>query len=163
MPAPMKPYASAKDRLIIRGSDAGAFIFAGLLAVGGLLVINSNRHAWTALALVVIDGVAVFLLMGWYQRSKTIAVFPDHLLLTAWLEQRHIPLEKLDALSLRSTLVGRSLHQTIVCWGQAGQELGEIPIAPFGKEQVAQLLSVVQSDHPSVTLDRELQHFLQTA
>jgi hypothetical protein len=162
MPAPRTRYSLARERLIIRGTDAGAFMIAAFWVVICFLLAGWSQLPWPALAFMFIGGTTLFLLIGWFQRSKTIAVFPDHLRLTAWLEHRRIPLETLVAFSLRSTMEGRSLRQTIICWDQDGQELGEIPTAPFRKDDLAQLLSVVQSDHPTVTLDRELEHFLRT-
>jgi hypothetical protein len=158
MTSPTTPTA----HLIIRGTHAGAFVVAALWATAGLLVASLNRLAWLVFAFMFIGGVALFLLIGWYQRSKALAVFPDHLELSSWFGHQRIPLHALTSFSLRTALYGRSLQHAIVCWGTAGQELGQIPTIPFRKDQLAQLLAIIQSDHPAATIDRELERFLGT-
>jgi hypothetical protein len=154
--------APTTEQRVIRGSGMSAFAVAVTFAIVGVLLGLWYPAAGMIFAFFCIAGIILFSAVGLQRHMKTIRIEGADLILTSWYAQHKIPLTAIDSLSLRTTLIGRSLAHSIVFWKGSAEEIAVVDTSPFPKWGLQVMLTMIQADHPRLQIDRELLRFLGT-
>lgn len=156
----MPSYSPTTERQVLHGNGRIAFAVAATFALVAVLLGLWYPAAGMLFAFFAIAGIILFISVGLQRHLTTIQIADDHLLLTSWFTQRTIPLAAIDSVSVRTTLIGRSLAHAIVFWNGSGEELLVVDMSLFPKQQLLAMLKTIQVKHPRLQIDRELQRLL---
>lgn len=156
----MPSYSPTTERRVLHGNGRIAFAVAATFALVAILLGLWYPAAGMLFAFFAIAGIILFISLGFERHLTTIQIADDHLLLTSWFAQRTIPLAAIDSVSVRMTLIGRSLAHAIVFWTGSGEELLVVDMSLFPKQQLLAMLKTIQVAHPRLQIDCELQQLL---
>ena len=134
----------------------------------GCLIAGCGRGLWAVwyqqpfptLQLVIIASLAsICALLANDQRRFRLRLTAHQLEIWRGDRVQYLPLSDLVALSLRVS-GGRYREYQLVYWYGNGSEGGHIPLLPFRRTGLRDLVSKLHTAYPSIQVDRELQRFL---
>jgi hypothetical protein len=135
----------------------------------GCLIVGCGRGLWAVwyqqpfptLQLVIIASLAsICALLANDQRRFRLRLTADQLEIWRGDRVQYLPLRDLGALSLRVS-GGRYREYHLVYWYRNGSEGGRIPLVPFRRTALGNLVTKLHTANPSIQVDRELQRFLR--
>jgi hypothetical protein len=142
-----------------------AWIIAGALGLAGVLFTGTAWFTDGSLPSIylLVFGLptAIFVLLALLARPRSLELRSDMLQETTWNSKRVIRLQGLAGLSLRMSIQGRIVIRQLVFWNDNQRESGQIDITDYPVAQVRRLVAQVLVQSPHLSIDRELQRYLE--
>ena len=150
---------------IVPTSSRSAGIIAAALGLAALLFAGdawlSGASNPTIYLLVFGLPSGVFVLLALLARMRSLELANGTLRESAWSGHRIIHLQGIVGLSLRVRVQGRIVTRRLIVWDADERERGQIDITDYRLAHVRRLIAQMLVHSPNLTLDRELQRYLE--
>lgn len=103
----------------------------------------------------------LFVLLALLARRRSLELHSNTLQEITWYSKRVVHLQGLAGLSLRISIQGRIVIRQLVFWNDEQHERGQIDITDYSPAQVRHLVAQVLIQSPGLSIDRELQRYLE--